>query len=88
VAAASFSIGTERRVAQAGARTMRCGRCRREYAEAVWGSLELVERLVPARIRSMVTSWPDDVAIDIRRCHACQGVIARKSADIPELDRG
>jgi hypothetical protein len=73
-------MSSERRAQQAGARTMRCGRCRREYAEAVWGSLELVERLVAAHIRGMVTSWPDDVAIEIRRCHACQAVIARKSA--------
>jgi hypothetical protein len=73
-------MSTGWRAAQTGARTLRCGRCRREYAEAVWGSLELVERLVAARIRAMVTSWPDDVAIEIRRCRACQGVIARKSA--------
>jgi hypothetical protein len=57
---------------------MRCGRCRHEYAADAWQRLTLVERILTGRIRALVTSWPEGIAIEIRRCGSCGASIARK----------
>jgi hypothetical protein len=44
----------------------------------LWRELELVERLACERVREIVTAWPDDTTIEVRRCR-CGHVIARKS---------
>jgi hypothetical protein len=59
-------------------RTTRCGRCRHEYVGEAWERLDMVDRMVATSIRALVTSWPDGVAIEIRRCRSCGLPIARK----------
>ena len=65
----------------------RCGRCRAEYGEDAWRALECVDRIVAARVRGLVTVWPDDVVVDIRRCRACGGAIARKQPAAQRSER-
>lgn len=57
---------------------VRCGRCRTEYAAEAWQELGFVERIVADNIRGLVTSWPEGIAIEIRRCPSCGASIARK----------
>jgi hypothetical protein len=66
------------RVPLARERVKRCGRCRREYNLDAWDRLELIEWMAADAIRALVTSWPQEVAIEVRRCRACQAPIARK----------
>jgi hypothetical protein len=73
------------RVGVAPGRVKRCGRCRREYALDSWERLELIEWMVADTIRRLVTSWPREVAIEIRRCSVCGALIARKKD--PEAQR-
>jgi hypothetical protein len=57
---------------------VRCGRCRHEHTPEAWQELEIIDRIIKARIRGLVTAWPEGVAIEIRRCRACGSSIARK----------
>ena len=54
----------------------RCSRCSVVFGAHGWQSLELVERIGSERVREFVTIWPDDRAIEVRRC-ACGLPIAR-----------
>jgi hypothetical protein len=65
------------RVVEAPRSAMRCGRCRHEYAPEAWDRLEVVDRILAVRIRGLVTAWPDDVSVEIRRCVSCGGAMAR-----------
>ncbi len=71
-------VMNSQRLAAARERSMRCGRCRHEYAAEAWERLEVVGRMVADSLRGLVTSWPEGVAIEIRQCHACGCPIARK----------
>ncbi len=77
-AATSKREGGARPMESPANRPVRCGRCRQEYAPESWGRLELVGRITEDGVRTVVTAWPDGVAVEIRRCHACGGSIARK----------
>jgi hypothetical protein len=66
------------RMARPKARAVHCGRCRHEYPAEAWRRLEVVERIGADRIRPLVTSWPNGIAIEIRRCRSCGASIARK----------
>jgi hypothetical protein len=59
-------------------RSRRCGRCRQEYGDEAWQRLEVMRHILAPQVRDLVTAWPDDVAIEIRRCGACGAPIARK----------
>lgn len=63
--------------------TVRCGRCRHEHSPDDWEELEIIDRIITARIRGLVTVWPEGVAIEIRRCRACGSSIARKRGVTP-----
>jgi hypothetical protein len=67
-------------------RAKHCGRCRREYNFDAWERLELVEWMAADAIRGLVTSWPQEIAIEVRRCRACGAPIARKNTR-PVLSR-
>jgi DNA-directed RNA polymerase subunit N (RpoN/RPB10) len=55
----------------------RCSQCGLAFEANSWHELELVERIADERVRDFVTSWRDDVMIEVRRC-TCGRVIARK----------
>jgi hypothetical protein len=57
---------------------VRCGRCRHEHTPESWAKLEIIGRLSADGVRSVVTAWPDGVVVEVRRCDACGGAIARK----------
>jgi hypothetical protein len=59
-------------------RVRRCGRCRHEYGDDAWHRLEIIQCILAAQVRGLVTSWPEDVAIEIRRCGDCGAPMARK----------
>jgi hypothetical protein len=67
---------------------MRCGRCRQEYAADAWRRLAVVERILTGRIRALVTSWPEGIVIEIRRCTSCGASIARKEPREPNEEGG
>ena len=56
----------------------RCGQCGAAFEADAWGQLELVERVVPQRVRELVTIWPDDTSIEVRLC-VCGRPLARKA---------
>jgi hypothetical protein len=43
--------------------------------------LELLACVAPERVRELVTSWPDDTTIEVRRC-ACGCELARKATTV------
>jgi hypothetical protein len=55
-----------------------CGRCGAAFEEQAWRRLELVERVAAERVRELVTRWPDETGIDVRRC-VCGRALARKA---------
>jgi hypothetical protein len=63
----------------------RCVRCGLVLEGSAWRDLELVERIACEKVRELVTGWPDDTAIEARKC-TCGHVIARK-AERPDLPR-
>ena len=66
--------------APSGASGVRCGSCGREHTSELWRRLAVVQRINATRVRGHVTSWPGDVAIEIRLCPSCGGPIARKES--------
>ncbi len=85
-------IGTERGVAtmreasssprEAGVERVtspaRCSGCGAAFETHAWRRLELVERVGPERVREVLTTWPDDVIVEVRRC-LCGRALARKA---------
>jgi hypothetical protein len=64
-----------------------CGRCGLSCSDPAWFEFELLERMASDRIRELVTRWPDQAAIEVRRC-TCGHVIARtlrSSAALPSI---
>jgi hypothetical protein len=61
-------------------RATRCGRCGATLEENAWAGLELVDHLSPGHVRAIVTHWPDEAGIEVRRCR-CGGAVARKVAE-------
>ncbi len=55
-----------------------CGRCGAFLEAQAWCELELLARVAPERVRELVTSWPEDTSIEVRRC-ACGCELARKT---------
>jgi hypothetical protein len=54
-----------------------CNGCGRAHDVAGWRRLELVDRLADERLTQVVTSWQNEVIIEVRRC-ACGELMARK----------
>jgi hypothetical protein len=72
------SLGSKRSSTPAGdeaAERIRCTKCLRSD---LWHRLELVERMLEPEIRTQVTTWPDGIVIEVRRC-SCGSSIARKT---------
>jgi hypothetical protein len=53
-----------------------CASCGRAHAISAWRRLELVDRIEQDRLAMVVTSWPLEVAIEVRRC-TCGELMAR-----------
>jgi len=53
-----------------------CLRCR---AVRRWGDLPVVEVLDAQQLRAVVTAWPAETGVEVRRCAACGASIARKA---------
>jgi hypothetical protein len=53
----------------------RCARC---HATSAWNELPVVDLIDAERLRTIVTSWPVDDPIEVRRCRSCGGTIARR----------
>jgi hypothetical protein len=58
-----------------------CGRCGAPLEAKAWCELELLACVAPERVRELVTSWPDDTSIEVRRC-ACGCELARKATTV------
>lgn len=54
---------------------------KRDALTAGWKQVVLVESIGATRLRRLVTTWPGEVSIDIRRCDSCSGSIARKGRE-------
>jgi hypothetical protein len=61
------------------ARIAICGRCGATLGADSWDALELVEHLSPGNVRALVTRWPGEAGIEVRRC-TCGSPLARKAA--------
>jgi hypothetical protein len=57
-----------------------CGHCGATLPAPVWRELELVDHVTQGRVRAIVTRWPDDAGIEVRRCR-CGHPLARKVTD-------
>jgi hypothetical protein len=42
-----------------------------------WGDLELLELIEGARLEALVTVWPEERTIEVRRCDRCGAPLAR-----------
>jgi hypothetical protein len=54
------------------------GRCRREHSPDAWERLVFIESIGAASVRGLVTTWPGQLSIEIRRCDSCSTLIAHK----------
>jgi hypothetical protein len=45
-----------------------CARCGRSFEVDAWSDLELVQRIGAERVWALVTRWPSEKAIEVRRC--------------------
>jgi hypothetical protein len=62
-----------------------CNACGHARSDVEWGRLELVERLARDRLADVVTTWPAEATIEVRRC-SCGELMARMGASWhPEL---
>jgi hypothetical protein len=52
-------------------------RCGRAYDESEWAELELLDRIEGQRLLALVTVWPCERAIEVRRCAGCRAPLAR-----------
>ena len=59
---------------------MRCGRCGRGFDDDAWRALDVVERIDGPRLEAIVTAWPEERAVEVRRCTSCGTAIARTAA--------
>jgi hypothetical protein len=57
-----------------------CHGCGHARDSTEWGRLELVDRLAHERLAAVVTSWPVQVTIEVRRC-TCGELMARMGTD-------
>jgi hypothetical protein len=57
---------------------VRCSRCDVVFDAVGWQALVLLERIGSDHVRTLVTSWRDDVSIEVRKCVSCGDPIARK----------
>jgi hypothetical protein len=55
----------------------RCRRCGEVHDADAWRRFELLDQIESERLCALVTNWPDDIVIEVRRC-ACGEVTARK----------
>jgi hypothetical protein len=62
---------------------VRCSRCGVVFDAARWQQLVLLERIGSDHVRTLVTSWRDDVSIEVRTCVSCGDPIARKTSVSP-----
>ncbi len=58
--------------------TLTCGACCKTYDEAAWRALAVSERIEPPEVRRVLSHWPDDLLIEVRRCKGCGRTIAAK----------
>ena len=55
----------------------RCGRCGRAYDDGEWRALDVLDRIEGRRLEAIVTAWPLERSVEVRRCAACGNSIAR-----------
>jgi hypothetical protein len=51
-----------------------CPRCGADHR---FDELVLLDVLSPARLVGIVTSWPPDAIVEVRRCSRCEAPVAR-----------
>jgi hypothetical protein len=59
-----------------------CTGCGRAHDASSWRRLELVDRIARDRLAAVVTSWPAEIAVEVRRCN-CGDLMARSRAAPP-----
>jgi hypothetical protein len=55
----------------------RCRHCGEVHDVDAWREFELLDQIESERLCALVTSWPDEAVIEVRRC-TCGEVAARK----------
>jgi hypothetical protein len=56
-----------------------CAGCGHAHDAASWRRLELVDRIARERLAAVVTTWPDGISVEVRRC-TCGDLMARNRA--------
>jgi hypothetical protein len=56
-----------------------CAGCGHAHDASAWRLLELVDRIARERLTEVVTTWPDELTVEVRRC-TCGGLMARRRA--------
>jgi hypothetical protein len=55
-----------------------CLCCDAHYDDAGWKALAFIARIAPGSVREIVRRWPDDRALEVRRCTACGREVVRR----------
>lgn len=58
--------------------TIKCGTCGLDYHEDEWVNLALERLIESIELEGLLTRWPADTRVEVRRCHGCGRLISAK----------